>query len=370
MLYFVLMNDRPTYQRIAASIKDDILSGKIQPGMRLPGVRELSVKWNCTPGTIQKSYGQLVQSGLVTSQPGKGTFVIGGVEKLQPEYTSLRKATLVLRAEQFFLENITDGFSLEDLAESFHLAADHWRSFEKIPEIISPATIRFSGSNDFVINALPELIDSIIPGTRMEIQTIGSIAGLFAISQDKADLTGCHLWDEGNGEYNLPYIYKLLPVKQVRVVTLAHRRIGFMTAPGNPLQIHKLADLTRKGVRFINRQHGSGTRVWLDSQISRNKINPETISGYDVEKNCHSEVAMSIALGQADVGIGLQSVAVTLGLDFVMLARERYDLVALSSKATSDPILSLLLWLDSRAGREFVGRFSGYEADHTGEVII
>jgi putative molybdopterin biosynthesis protein len=364
------MNDLPIYQRIAASIKDDILSGKIEPGMRLPGVRELSAKWNCTPGTIQKSYGQLVQTGLVISQPGKGTFVTGGVGKMQPGYSSLRKATLVLRTEQFFLENITDGFSLDDLAQSFHLAADHWRSLESLPRIAAPATIRFYGSCDSVINALPELMDTVLPGTRMNIQTVGSMAGLLAVSQGKADLTGCNLWDEKSGEYNLPYIYRLLPVKQVRVVTLAHRRIGFMVAPGNPLQIHQFSDLTRKGVRFINRQNGSGTRVWLDSEIKRNKINPETISGYNLEKNSHSDIAMAIAMGHADVGVGLQSVAVTLGLDFVMLTRERYDLVALSSKATSDPILSLFLWLDSRAGREFVKSFPGYEADHTGEVII
>jgi putative molybdopterin biosynthesis protein len=364
------MDDRPTYQRIAAAVKDDILSGKILPGTRLPGVRELAVKWNCTPGTIQKAYGQLVQSGLVTSQPGKGTFVSGGVEKLQPEYSSLRKATLVLKTEQFFLENISSGFTLDEIAQSFHLAADHWRSLDKLPQTNTQATIRFSGSSDTVINALPELIGSILPGTRMDIQVVGSMAGLLAISQGKADLTGCHLWDESSGEYNLPYIYKLLPAKQVRVVTLAHRRIGFITAPGNPLKIHQLTDLTRKSIRFINRQNGSGTRVWLDSELSRTKINQETISGYNLEKNSHSEIALAIALGQADVGIGLQSAAVTLGLDFIMLARERYDLVALASKATIDPILSLLLWLDSQAGREFVGHFPGYESDHTGEVII
>ena len=131
--------------------------------------------------------------------------------------------------------------------------------------------------------------------------------GLIALAEGKADLAGCHLWDAESDTYNIPFVHRLLPGKDVTIVTLAHRRQGLIVAPGNPHNIHDLADLTRPGIRFVNRQSGSGTRVWLDAMFSRQGIDPKKIDGYEDERMTHSDVARTVAEGSADVGLGLET---------------------------------------------------------------
>ncbi len=157
------MDERSTYQKIADYLKDEILSGNFQPGARLPGVRELSEQWKCTVGTVQKSFDQLVRAGLVDSKPGKGTFVSSSAQNVIPKYESLRRISLVLKTEQFILENITAGFSLEEISEGLHLATEHWRILGDLPEAKDTSTIRFFGSSDTVINMLAEMLDSFFP---------------------------------------------------------------------------------------------------------------------------------------------------------------------------------------------------------------
>jgi len=87
------------YRQIAEKIRQDILEQNLQPGDRLPSVREMADRWNCTVGTIQKAYDNLAQQGLVISRPGQGTHVTHATPVEQAD--SLRRATLVHKAESF-----------------------------------------------------------------------------------------------------------------------------------------------------------------------------------------------------------------------------------------------------------------------------
>jgi molybdate-binding protein/DNA-binding transcriptional regulator YhcF (GntR family) len=361
------MEDRPIYQKIADYLKDEILSGAAQPGSRLPGVRELSDQWGCTPGTVQKAFDLLVRSGLVDSKPGKGTYVSNGAQNFIPHFESLRRTKLVLKTEQFILENISGGYSLAEISEALSLAAEHWRILEELPREIEPTTIRFSGSSDTVINLLAEMLDRYIPGIHLTVEVSGSMEGIMSLAQGKADLAGCHLWDPETATYNLPYIKKFLPGRPVRVVTLAHRRIGLIVAPGNPLKLQTIADLTKPGVRFINRQNGSGTRVWMDQQLASLGIPHTRIQGYDQERKTHTEIARMIAEDEVDVGIGLEAAAKAFGLDYVFLTRERYDLVALEPVSDESPIAKLFAWFKTESAHEFIQQLYGYETGFTGE---
>ena len=361
------MEERPTYQKISDYLKDEILSGRAQPGARLPGVRELSDQWGCTPGTVQKAFDLLVRSGLVNSKPGRGTFVSDGAGNFIPFHESLRRTSLVLKTEQFILENISGGYSLAEISEALALAAEHWRILEELPHEKEKSTIRFSGSSDTVVNLLAEMLDKYIPTIHMTVEVGGSMEGLMSLAQGKTELAGCHLWDPETSTYNLPYIHKFLPGRPVKVVTLAHRRIGLIVAPGNPLTIKTLADLVRPEVRFVNRQNGSGTRVWLDQRLNVEGIDPAKISGYEVEKKTHSEIARMIAEGKVDTGIGLEAAAKAFGLDFIFLTRERYDLVAMQPDASRPPVSDFLAWLKTDPAREFIQQFYGYETSMTGE---
>lgn len=362
------MDEKPTYQKIADYIRDQILTGKYQSGSRLPGVREFSDQWGCTLGTTQRAFEQLVRAGLLESKPGKGTFVSSNANKIIPFYESYRKSNLVVKTEQFILETISAGYSLPDIFQALNLAAEHWRVIEEQPQVMEEATIRFAGSSDNIINRLAEEMRTFLPGIEFAVEIAGSMAGIVSLAQGKSDIAGCHLWDPEEMEYNIPYLKKLLPGRKFKVITLSKRHIGIITAPGNPKNIRSVNDLLNPGVTFVNRQNGSGTRVWLDQQLMSRGISPEDIHGYENEKKTHTEIARTIAVGKADVGIGLAATARAFNLDCQILTCERYDLVALSETAEQSPVKDLFELIQKDVFKQYVGQFYGYESSETGTV--
>jgi putative molybdopterin biosynthesis protein len=151
-------------------------------------------------------------------------------------------------------------------------------------------------------------------------------------------------------------------------ISLANRRMGLIVAPGNPLQIDQLVDLARPGVQFINRQQGSGTRVWLDAQLRRLSIDPRQIAGFKDERMTHSAVARAVAEGKADAGLGLETAAQAYGLSFVFLNLERYDLVMLAETARQSPVQQFVGWLASAEGKQFVDQRVGYDSQVSGQL--
>ena len=364
------MDETFLYQKIAETIRDEILDGSRRPGDRLPSVRQLCRQWSCTPGTVQRAYAILAQRGLLVSQAGKGTRVASAIPSAQAQsQAALRRAGLVHRCEGFLLEALTAGYALPEIQQAFELALDRWQIPSGERGLPPAQTIRFTGSHDMAVNALAARLGEIAPGALLEISITGSLGGLIALADGRADLAGCHLWDAESDSYNLPFVRRLLPGQQTVVVTLAHRRLGLILAPGNPLDLHSIPELARPGLRFINRQSGSGTRVWLDAALARAGLPASRIQGYADERHTHSEVARAVAEGLADVGLGLETAAVAYGLDFVFLTRERYDLVLLAETARREPFAQLLSWLASPAASKFISTFKGYDSAETGKIL-
>lgn len=364
------MEETILYHQVADAIRKDILTGRYKSGDRLPSVRKLCESWNCTPGTIQRAYNELAREGLLVSRAGRGTQVAGVVPqaKVQGQET-LRRANLVNRVEAMLLEALTAGYELHDIQQAVDLAMDRWRALSTEKTESASGTLRFAGSHDMVVNDLVHTVfGQVVPGTGLQLHYTGSLGGLIALAEGKADLAGCHLWDEESDTYNLPFVHRLLPGKEVTIVTLAHRRQGLIVAPGNPLNIRSLADLARPGIRFVNRQSGSGTRVWLDAVLAGQGIDPKKIDGYVDERMTHSAVARAVAEGTANVALGLETACRAFGLDFVFLNRERYDLVMLSQTAQLPAVQKLLEWLASEEGRHFVTQHPGYESQDTGRL--
>ncbi len=363
------MENQPAYQVIFESIREEIYTGKLKPGDQLPGVRAMSQHWQCTPGTVQHAYALLVRSGLVSSRQGKGTVVSDLPSGAMAMGSGLRRANLVIKAEQFLLESVTSGYSLEEITEAITLATEHWRVMQGTNTVEEDNVIRITGSSDPVINALADAISTLLPGIRLRVQIGGSMAGLMALNQGDAEMAGCHLWDAESNSYNLPFVRKILPNRKLKIITFAHRRLGLITARDNPKNIASLNDLQKESIRFINRQRGSGTRVWLDEQLKLADIKPDHIHGYETEKSTHLEVAREIAEGRADAALGLESAAAVFGLNFQLLTLERYDLVVDAASATREPIRQFIAWLQSDAAREYISRFQGYDTSETGKIF-
>jgi molybdate-binding protein/DNA-binding transcriptional regulator YhcF (GntR family) len=360
------MEETFIYQQIAESIRRDIIEGKLKPGDRLPSIREMTQIWNCTVGTVQRAYKELADKGLVMSHSGKGTHI---VERLPSQPASpMRIASLYNRADSFLLEAITAGYSPEEIEQAISLALDRWRAYEKPAVQHASHEIHFYGSHDLAVKWLSDHFERIIPGYTLQIHFVGSLGGLIAMAQGDADLAGCHLWDPETRSYNETYIRKILPNRPISIITLAQRHLGFILPPGNPLNIKTMHDLTKPGIRFINRQNGSGTRVWLDAQLSSLHIDPEQIDGYTKEKLTHSEVARAIIEGEANVGLGLEAAAAAFGLDFVFLTQETYDLVVKKTDETSIWIDPLALFLKKAETKQEIESLGGYDCSQSGMV--
>lgn len=181
-------------------------------------------------------------------------------------------------------------------------------------------------------------------------------------------MAGCHLWDEETNVYNKPFIQRLLPVQRVACLTLSLRRLGLIIPSGNPASISDLASLTRSDPRFVNRQRGAGTRAWFDAQLRRRGIAPEQIAGYEHEVTTHSEVARAIAADHAAVGLGIETAALTYGLQFICLTTERYDLVIPAGVWRTSPIQALVRWLSTSEAKSAIEHLGGYNIEETGRV--
>lgn len=233
------------------------------------------------------------------------------------------------------------------------------------PESDEPRTLIALGSHDLGLERLGEDVGDAHVG--LVSVPVGSLDGLIALRQGLCDIAGCHLFDDERGEYNTPFLRHLFPDIPVLAVTLAYREQGLMTAPGNPLGLHSIVDLSREDVRIANRNPGSGTRVWLDAQLKREHMDSSSVPGYDSVLPTHTAVAAAIASGNADAGIGLRASAEAFGLSFVPMFMERYDLVMRRDRMSDTAIEALLDSLTSRRLKHALGSLAGYDTNHTGE---
>ena len=225
------------------------------------------------------------------------------------------------------------------------------------------------GSNDFTIELLSHELSKRFPKYSLSFSNVGSIEGLIALSRGSSHIAGCHLFDPETGDYNLPYITRYLPGIETIVVNLVYRDIGLIIKPGNPLNISGIKDLSRSGIKTINRQKGSGTRILLDYELMKLGIDPKEVDGYEREVNTHMEVAMAVLSGAADVGLGIFSAAKMLGLEFIHITKERYDLIIPKENLSAPPIISLLEVIRSPKFKESVSQMGGYDTKETGKIM-
>jgi molybdate-binding protein len=233
-----------------------------------------------------------------------------------------------------------------------------------LPDSPGRPTAILSGSHDLAVELLARELASTL---NLLILPVGSLDGLVALRQGLCHLTGAHLFDAATGEYNASFVRHFFPDRATYLITLAHREQGLMVAPSNPRNIRGLADLTRPEVTFINRQRGSGTRLWLDFELVRLGIPSDKIRGYEREVRTHTECARSVREGRADVALGLHAAARQHDLDFIPFFYERYDLILPQEQA--EALHPMLDTLQTGAFRRDVENLVGYDTAHTGEQI-
>ncbi|MCD1257256.1 helix-turn-helix transcriptional regulator [Paenibacillus athensensis] len=224
---------------------------------------------------------------------------------------------------------------------------------------------------DISLDMLGKHLESSLPGLRPLRAHAGSLDSLIAMYRGEADIVSTHLLDGDTGEYNIPYIRKLLVGSSYMVVHLLSRAAGLYVRKGNPHGLARWSDLGQPGLRLINRERGSGARVLLDEQLRLAGIASGQIVGYDNVQTNHLAVAVQVAAGEADVGVGIERAAALVGgVDFIPLIQERYDLVVLKTPDTAVWLPSLLAVLRSAEFRRELSALSGYDLTHTGHIWL
>lgn len=230
-------------------------------------------------------------------------------------------------------------------------------------------TLVVIGSHDPLLDELADMLHLGDPRLYMSSSHVGSMGGIMAIRRGEAHMAGCHLLDTADGTYNRSFIRKYFPKGDVKLVSCVGRQQGLMVARGNPLNICSFADISRQGIRYVNRQKGSGTRILTDYLCSREKVEPSDVYGYTREELTHTSVAAQIACGSADVGMGIYSAAKLYDLDFIPICIEEYDLIIPDHAWDSPMVQQLLTILRSVAFREKILSMGGYTVDHPGQVL-
>jgi len=225
------------------------------------------------------------------------------------------------------------------------------------------------GSNDPILDMLQTYMKKTYPEFLILSANTGSTEGLKALNRGYTDLAWAHLFDPKSGQYNIPFLPTYVPDVKAVVVNLFQRELGLIMAPKNPLSIKGFEDLSKKGVRLVNRQKGSGTRVLLDHHLKGLKISPSKIEGYEREVYTHFEVGLSILSKEADVGIATIAVAKLLGLPFIPIAKESFDMILEQKTFFRKAIQTFIEVLNSKEFRQRVEPIGAYDFKDSGKIV-
>ena len=260
-----------------------------------------------------------------------------------------------------FPKKLIDEWIEENARGGLHQARERSRSLE--------GALLASGSNDPVLDFLLTGMRHSHPDFYYFCANTGSTEGLKALGGGYTDIAWTHLFDPESGRYNVPFLPRNLPDMKAVLVHLFRREIGIVAAPGNPLGISGIEDIAGEKVRFVNRQEGSGTRVLLDYHLKNSGIPIEAINGYDREVYTHVEVGLTLLSGEADAGIATVAVSRLMGLHFVAVTQENFDMVLGQSTYFTKGVQALMEVLKSRGFRERFEHLGGYGFEDSGKIL-
>lgn len=239
-----------------------------------------------------------------------------------------------------------------------------------LPQFDREKTVVFLGSHDPSLELIAAHLEESGSGIHLLALPVGSMEGLIALRQELCQITGCHLYDPIDEQYNTSYVRHFFPGKSMHLVTLAHRLQGLLVFSGNPKNIQGVKDLGRTDLTMVNRTPGSGTRLWLDQQIKLAGIDSHQLNGYDREVNTHSRVAEMVLDGQADVGLAVFAAAKRFKLDFIPLFEERFDFVIPAEEFHSKKLSPVMELVNSKQFKKDLLVLGGYDPHDTGKETL
>jgi DNA-binding transcriptional ArsR family regulator len=244
----------------------------------------------------------------------------------------------ILALESASLVEVSEVRRTGKVTEKFYRAKANALLLQEIilPKTKKPAVI-FSGSHDL---ALEGIADHLQKHVTLLSLPVGSLDGLVNLRQGLCQISGSHLLDE-SGEYNTPFVRHLFADRDVQVITLAYRTQGLLLAAGNPKGIRKIEDLTNRNIRFVNRNPGSGTRLWFDAELRRLAVSTDQIHGYESNVKTHSEAASLIEKGGPTLHSACRPLRICM--DWVSLRSSRNDMTSSCRMSRKTALLHCLI---------------------------
>lgn len=228
-------------------------------------------------------------------------------------------------------------------------------------------TVVVIGSHDLILDIAADLMPTLEQGRFLTSTHVGSMGGIMALKRGEAHIAPIHLLDEVDGNYNVSYLERLFQEPMVLIKGVG-RVQGFIVKKGNPLQIQSFEDLLK--YRFVNRQRGAGTRLLLDYKLKAYGIDCDKINGYQKELTTHMSVAAAVGSDGADVGLGIQSAAHALRLDFIPVGEEEYDFAVPEKYFDLPEVQAFLKVITSQEFIAKVENLGGYTTSHIGEIHV
>jgi len=226
-----------------------------------------------------------------------------------------------------------------------------------------------AGSNDPLLDRTIQHFNTAAEGHLAVFGNLGSLGGLQALRRKLCHMASSHLLQEDESEYNFDFAVQELD-RMPAVVNFCRREQGLVVAAGNPEGIRTVADLSRNGLRIVNRPLGTGTRLLLDHEFQKAGIQGAAIEGYQREVNRHLDIGLEVLSGRADAGPAIRAVADLLGLDFIPLRWERYDLMILKERFFEEGVQRFLGLLHDKAFQNMASGFSGYDIRMAGKMVF
>ena len=243
------------------------------------------------------------------------------------------------------------------------------------PKVASPlppyhGLLIIIGSNDILLDRTISLFNRLYPEHVAVFGNVGSQGGLKALGRGLCHIASSHLLQEDEKEYNFDFVLKELKGELPAVVNFCQREQGLLVAKGNPKGMQTISDLGQPGIKIANRPLGTGTRLLLDYELRKAGIEGTQIKGYEREFRSHLNVGLEVLSGQADVGPAIRPVATLLGLDFIPLRWERYDLLISKDRFFEQGVQLFLGLLHEPHFRELAQGLEGYDLSLCGKMVF
>jgi putative molybdopterin biosynthesis protein len=171
-----------------------------------------------------------------------------------------------------------------------------------------------------------------------------------------------------DGDANIAAVRATPGLHDAVLVGFARREQGLLLAPGNPKQLHSLADVLGSGAKMAVRQPGAGAQMLLDVLLTRAGAGPKALRRLDPACLTGPDLAAAIRTGKADCGIATRAAAKSAGLDFVPLLSENFDLLMRQRSYFRPQMQALIGFLGQKRLQQRAAELSGYDPTPAGQI--